>query len=334
MKKFFCENCFEDKECIYEEGLINEKIDGIEIKYLSKFYVCKDCGSKIYGDMFDYNVREANRKLREKTGLITIEEIEKIVEKYSIGKKPLSLILGLGEVTVMRYLNGQNPTKDNSDLLKNILSNPFLYEIFLETNKDKITDVAYKKSLGKTKQIELVSDNSELYNIALYFINKSEELDPLSLQKILYFADGFSNIFLNKKIFNTQAEAWKYGPVYKDIYDCFSYYQYNKIDYGEILNNRVFNFTVDEIEYLNSILENFGCYSGAILREMTHLTDPWIKSREGLDENEPSCRQISNEDMKDYFDNVCKEYNISSIHDIKNYSEALFKEAKKNLFNN
>lgn len=198
----------------------------------------------------------------------------------------------------MRYLSGQNPTKDNSDLLKNILSNLFLYEIFLETNKDKITDVAYKKSLGKTKQIELVSDNSELYNTALYFINKSEELDPLSLQKILYFMSGFSNTFLNKKIFNTQAEAWKYGPVYKDTYDCFYYYQYNKIDYGEILNNRVLNFTVDEIEYLNSILENFGCYSRAILRKMTYLTDPWIKSREGLDENEPSCIQISYEDMK------------------------------------
>ena len=64
MKKFFCEKCFEDKECTYKEKIKKEIIDNIEIEYLEKYYVCNECGEKIYGDMFDYNIHEANKKLR------------------------------------------------------------------------------------------------------------------------------------------------------------------------------------------------------------------------------------------------------------------------------
>ena len=35
--------------------------------------------------------------------IISKKEIEQILEKYNIGKKPLSLLLGWGEVTVIRY---------------------------------------------------------------------------------------------------------------------------------------------------------------------------------------------------------------------------------------
>ena len=122
MKKQFCTHCMDDRECDYKERNKKLKIDKIEIEYLEKYYVCKTCGEELYGDLFDYNVREGNKKLREQTGLIQVSEIQAIIDKYSIGKKPLSLVLGLGEITITRYLDGQNPTKDNSELLKNILT--------------------------------------------------------------------------------------------------------------------------------------------------------------------------------------------------------------------
>lgn len=231
-------------------------------------------------------------------------------------------------------MEGQNPTKTNSELLKNILNNPLLYEMYLEVNKDKITNIAYKKSLGKTKQLEMLDENSKLYNIALYLISKTKEMDSLSLQKILFFSNGLSSRFLYKPLIKTVAESWKYGPVYKDIYECFSYYEYKKIDYNELLKNKELDLSDEEKEYLNTILECFGCYSGAILREMTHLTDPWINTRIGLKEYESSNRIITIDEMNEYFSKVCNEYNIKELKDIKKYSEDLFEKAKKNLFNN
>ena len=65
---------------------------------------------------------------------------------------------------------------------------------------------------------------------------------------------------------------------------------------------------------------------------MTHLTDPWINSREGLKEDDPTNRIISIQDMETYFKKVCEDYNINRVKDIHKYSEDLFKKAKKKLF--
>jgi uncharacterized phage-associated protein len=333
MKKMkYCDYCLTNVNCDYKERNKKEKINGLEIEYLEKYYVCSVCGNEFYDDLLDYNVKTANEKLREKTGLITIKGIEEILDKYSIGKKPLSLVLNMGEITITRYLDGQNPTKDNSEILKNILNNPLLYEMYLIGNKDKISKVAYKKSMGKTKQVQLSSNKSKLYNISLYMLEKEKEVDPLSLQKLLYFCSGFSKTFSNtKNLINDDSESWKYGPVYREIYEAFAYYGYEKIDYNELVKDREFDLTEEEKKFIDAIIDAFGFYSGSILREMTHMTDPWIESRKGLEEDEPSYRIIDNESVEKYFKKVCEEYKISTYDDIKKYSDDMFKKAKKKL---
>lgn len=333
MKKM-CENCLKEVDCIYNERIKEIEYANKKIKFKEKYYVCCECNEEFYDDLHDDNVIRANDEIRKVSGLIRIEEIKEILEKYNIGKKPLSLVLGLGEITITRYLDGQNPTRENSELLKNILENPWLYEMYLMVNKDKLTTTAYKKSLGKTKQIEMINDKSKLYNVALYIIDITKEIDALSLQKLLYFSNGLSHSFFGTNLIGETAESWKYGPVYKDIYDCFSYYQYNKIDYNELCNNVDFELSTDEKKYLDAIIECFGCYSGAILREMTHLTEPWVNARAGLSADESSNRVIDINEMNLYFDRIYKEYKMSEFCDIRKYSEELFENAKNRLFRN
>ena len=329
MKIKFCDNCLKEVNCEYKELMVTEFLCGKEVKYLKKYYTCSECGTDFFDDLFDYNVNAANAQLRKMNDIITIEEIKEILEKYDIGKKPLSNILGLGEITITRYLNGQNPTKENSNLLKEILINPNLYELYLITNKDKITELAYKKSLGRTKQLELTSIHSKLYNVALYIINKLEDITPLSLQKILYFSFGFSKKILNENLFDDTPEAWVYVPVYREIYDCFCYYKYNNINYSEILKDYDFRLTDEEKKYLDKMILMFGCYSGKILIEMSHRTDPWIKAREGLNKSESSGRVIDRQDINKFFDSVCDTYSIFSVDDIKKYSTYIFNKIQE-----
>ena len=154
MKKF-CEYCLKEVNCKYYEKEKKLLVDNKTIKYLEKYYICEECKNKFYDDLHDYNVHTINNELRKLNNIITIDEIKNIMKKYNIGKKPLSLVLGLGEITITRYLEGRNPHKENSELLKSIDNNPLLYEMYLITNKDLITPVAFKKSLGKTKKIFL-----------------------------------------------------------------------------------------------------------------------------------------------------------------------------------
>ena len=333
MMKKFCGHCFKEVECTYNERIKEFEYDNNKFSFLEKYYVCDECHEEFYDDLNDYNVITANNEMRKFYGTITISEIEEIMEKYNIGKKPLSLILGLGEITITRYLDGQNPTKENSELLKNIKDNPCLYELYLLGNKDKITEVAFKKSLGKTKQLQMDEEHSKLYDSALYIVKKLEDTTPLALQKILYFAQCFSNKLMNKILFVMPAEAWIHGPVYRDIYDCFSYYKNNVINYSELLSEHEFNLDTEEKEYLDSIIKYFGCYSARVLREMTHLTKPWQMARKGLNKDESSNRIIDLKDVDFYVDEISKEYNINKIDDLKQYSIALFEKALSNLEN-
>ena len=59
---------------------------------------------------------------------------------YKIGKAPLSLALGFGEVTIPRYLEGQVPSKEYSDVVKVALSSPAFMKQKLMENRDKLTD--------------------------------------------------------------------------------------------------------------------------------------------------------------------------------------------------
>lgn len=323
IKKIYCEVCKKEQECIFKEQCKEEVIKNFKIKYLERNYFCSSCDNEVYDkDCFNYNINAANDELRKQTNLIRTSEIEEILEKYNIGKKPLSLMLGFGEIQIIRYLKSGNPSKEHSDILKNILNNPFIFETYLVSYKDKLTEIAYKKSLGKVRQLELSSVHSDIYKVGTYLINKYDDITNMSLQKILYFLNGFSELFLNKKLFNEVSESWKLGPVYRDMYDAFSYYQKSNIDYNEIVKD---NFELDNNikEYVDKVSKYFACYSGHKLMQMTHLTDPWKIAREGLDDNESSNRVINEDDIDKYFKKIAKDYNIKEYSDIEKYAQDL-----------
>ena len=51
-------------------------------------------------------------------------DLYRLMKIYKIGRAPLSLALGFGEVTIPRYLEGQMPSKEYSDIIKATLSSP------------------------------------------------------------------------------------------------------------------------------------------------------------------------------------------------------------------
>ena len=61
---------------------------------------------------------------------------------YKIGKAPLSLALGFGEVTITRYLSGQIPSKEYSDIIRMALSSQAFMQKRLNENKDKLHELA------------------------------------------------------------------------------------------------------------------------------------------------------------------------------------------------
>lgn len=319
----YCDFCEEDTtyKTIKEKETIN--INGVEVTFNKIKNYCTHCHNEVYVESDNIaNVRNANIEYRKKLGLIQVDEINTLLSKYNIGKTTLASLLGWGEITIVRYMEGSTPSKDYSDTLKS-LDNPITMNSLLEKNKEKVTDIAYKKCKKSLNQYldETSIDNcgdTVLKNTVNYFLSKDYEITPLALQKLLYYAQGFYYALRGNYLFREDCEAWVHGPVYTEIYS-----QYKLFEYNPIKSECIYNISEEKASLLDGILKAFGCYNGRTLEKFTHSEMPWNKARVGKKDDESSNEIISKESISEYFTNVVKKYNISNVYDIDIYSSTL-----------
>lgn len=327
----FCEECYDMVEYYVEKKGMTKNIKGKEVEYIGKVAYCDECKEEIFvSEIRDYNLMKLDKAFREVEDLITVSEMELILEKYDIGKRPLSLLLGWGELTLTRYLDGDIPTRQYSDILKKVLDNPDDMEELLEKNKNKISDLAYRKSMETLKNIGAnsvfnINSIDKIDHVIKYLLVNSSDITPLALQKLLYYCQSFFKIFTGEFLFSNDCEAWVHGPVYNNVYHRYKNYGYASI-FTENDDQTDINLTTLEKEVLDNVLRNFGCYSGKILEEMTHVELPWVKTRLGLDDKENSNRIIEKDLIVKYFSDVKVKYNMLNISDIKDYSIDLFEK--------
>jgi uncharacterized phage-associated protein len=325
-RKTFCEECRKDVPYSIESLLMRGKLKGEEYEYAGRKALCGECGSEVYvAKIEDENLKALYDEYRQKTGIISLERILEIPQKYSIGKRPLSLLLGWGETTFSRYCDGDMPTKQYSDILRKIYDDPLFYNNLLEKNKGNFkSPAAYKKSKQKVQKLLERKNQSgaKIDSIIRYLLYKCEEITPLALQKILYYVQGFYYAFEGQFLFDEDCEAWAHGPVYRDTYDKYSEYCYSPIEKLEVFDESV--LTATEKTILDSVIKNFCCYSGKTLERFTHLEEPWRKTRGSLIMNAPSRRVIPKELIGEYFKAVKEKFEMLTPGDIECYSKYLF----------
>lgn len=154
-KTDFCTVCRKDTKYTMQKRDIIKNIKDKEYTFSITTAVCDECGEEmsILG-LIDKNIQEIDEQYRAYEGIISIDDIEKLMKIYRIGKAPLSLALGFGEVTITRYLAGQVPSKEYSDIMRSALSSPSFMRKKLKENKDKLSSAAYNKAMEAAVQIE------------------------------------------------------------------------------------------------------------------------------------------------------------------------------------
>lgn len=328
-KKVFCEECRNDVHFTVTNKQMDGTIKGERYTYLGKIAHCIDCGAEIYVEKLqDYNLKALYDKYREKKGIISLDTILKISQKYAIGKRPISLLLGWGEQTFSRYCDGDIPTKQYADMLQKIYDEPAYYEQILEQNKGNLkTKAAYKKSKRAVEALlgHKIHEKSKIDLATEYLLNQCEDITPLALQKALYYIQGFYYAFYKKFLFSEECQAWVHGPVYRDIY--FKYRDYGRFDLvggKDAFDDTIFSSSEKAI--FESVMRHICCYSGKVLEKFTHSEAPWLNARENLPESEACDRVIPKEDIGHYFDSVKQKYNMINPNDIKAYTETMFQQ--------
>lgn len=319
----FCTVCRKETEYTLQKRNIKRKIKEVEYTFGITVAICDECGEEMsIPGLIDKNIQEVDEQYRAYEGIVSIGDIEKLMKIYKIGKAPLSLALGFGEITITRYLSGQIPSKEYSDIMKRALSSPTFMKEKLRKNREKIAVAAYNKAMDAAIQLEsLFSVSDKMLRVISYVFERLEEVTPLMLQKLLYFIQGVSYALNAKPMFTENCQAWVHGPVYPEVYDIFRDFKYNPIEDARFV---IFEcaedvLTEEECRTIDLVVNTFGEYGGKVLERITHEEMPWKLARKGYTDNIPSNETITMENIEEYYTEKNAEYDFSTEKGLKKY---------------
>lgn len=142
-------------------------------------------------------------------------------------------------------------------------------------------------------------------DVALYFVKRGlDEKKPITnkkLQKLVYYAQAWSLVLNNKKLFNEKIEAWVHGPAVPSLYEKFMQFGSEPIVLEPKEEKLTFRFPQEQKEVLDSVWKVYGKYDADYLELLTHSEAPWQEARGGLQPSENSQNEISLRTMKNYY---------------------------------
>ena len=330
-RKDFCIECRKETKYFLHKKDIVKTIRDKDYTFGITVAVCAECGEEMsIPGLIDKNVQQIDEQYREAKGLVSIDDIEKLMKIYKIGKAPLSIALGFGEVTIPRYLDGQVPSKEYSDVVRAALASPAYMKQKLMENSQKLTDAAYKKAMAAADSIEsLFSVSEKMLSVIAYVFEKLEEVTPLMLQKLLYFIQGVYLALYGKPIFEEDCRAWVHGPVYPEVYDLFRDFKYNPIDDARfaLLEGTVDVLTEEEKNVIDLVVNTFGMYGGKVLERITHNETPWKEARKGYGDSIPSSELLPKKRIMKYYMAINRKYGIGSEEGLKTYIRDMLDKA-------
>jgi len=136
-------------------------------------------------------------------------------------------------------------------------------------------------------------------------------LTPMQLQKLLYYAQGWSLALCGKPLFNEPILAWKHGPVVREVFNSFKHLKDLPIRAADV--PAPIDLDRDEEQHIEYVWSFYSGYSASALRKMTHEERPWIDARGGIPEAAPGDEEITQESMQAFFVEQ-KDSEISPAH--------------------
>jgi hypothetical protein len=251
----------------------------------------------------------SNRIVMDNEATISADEIKLILDRYRIGKKPLAKLLGWGETTIIRYMEGDIPTSEYSNKLRAILDDPEFYYDLLCKRRECLTGVAFKKS-KKAVMAKILT--SKINAAAYYIVNKSSAENCASyIQYLLYYAQAFSLALYDRELFQEDYginnEHMPYLKLFEGMKKCGIHTLEDDGDY----------LTADEIELLDAVMDCFSWYGPKALTALIN----YERSNMKISRDKFNNKILAKDTIKVCFKEILGKYQIENINDIYRYPD-------------
>jgi len=140
---------------------------------------------------------------------------------------------------------------------------------------------------------------TNVHDVAAYITGQFDTgISTMKLQKLCFFAQGWSFALLDEKLFPEDFQAWRNGPVCYDLFDKHrGSYSVSSWPAGNAST-----LTKRQRIVVDAMLENYGALTGLQLSELTHRkSTPWRAAREGLRDGQASNAVIPQKDIRKHF---------------------------------
>ncbi len=136
--------------------------------------------------------------------------------------------------------------------------------------------------------------------VAEYILRKAKEANdtvtPMQMLKLVYMCHGWMLGLYGRQLIREDVEAWRYGPVIRELYEKIRNYRSQAIT--EVLTEEVNVFDDFEKHIMNQVYLKYGNFSGPALSRLTHLQgSPWDMTYRYHGQN----GVISNDLIEDYY---------------------------------
>lgn len=115
-------------------------------------------------------------------------------------------------------------------------------------------------------------------------------IDEMKLHKLLYLCQRESLAIINEPMFREKFEGWKYGPVCREVRNCYT-------------DDGIFADGAREISYQNmyiakNVILQYGALESWKLSELSHKEVSWRNARRGIPDGQNGNRTLKLEDIR------------------------------------
>jgi uncharacterized phage-associated protein len=128
---------------------------------------------------------------------------------------------------------------------------------------------------------------------------EGEPMTPLRLHKLLYYCQGWYLAWFGKPLFYESLEAWRQGPVVREVWNLPWGNGRNPI---EVRNedDTIDSMSIDQKRAVRQVWSYYKQFSALGLRDMTHEEDPW-KNHYHPDAEDRCSEEIPRADLLAFF---------------------------------
>ena len=158
---------------------------------------------------------------------------------------------------------------------------------------------------SKLKRLAADHDEPTVHDVAQYIIDELGTIDTMKLQKLCYFAQGWSLTKLQRPLFREPIEAWRMGPVIRALYRHHrGQARVSDWNYADADSSRL---SRDQRIIVSTVVNAYRHTDGFKMGRDTHKHTPWIEAYKDASPAQRGQVVMPEEEIRKYFDELAEQ---------------------------